>query len=180
MLSRIQFPGTVRAQERTRRQRVVVEMGEAPIQPGLVTAAVGVRHEPGGLIAPRGQVLGQGGARGIESELPLGIELERPLAGEEAGVRGKRPWGGRQRELVRDALLCPPCQVGSGVAANSRRGSGCRRGRCPRRSTRRCERVGAKAVIRPPSGIHEPPANPTSRTARTPSTPRSAAKIDRV
>ena len=68
------LPGNRATEERPRSQRVILEMGEAPIQPGLVIAAVGVRREPGGLIAPRGQVLGQGRIRGIERELPLGIE----------------------------------------------------------------------------------------------------------
>src|ERR1700734_3293021 len=45
-------PGDRAGEEGLWRQRVVLEMGEASTQPGLVTAAVGVRCEPGGLIAP--------------------------------------------------------------------------------------------------------------------------------
>ena len=98
---RIHFPGDRATEERPRSQRVILEMGEAPIQPGLVTAVVGVRREPGGLIAPRGQVLGQGRIRGIERELPLGIELERPLAGEEALCEGYVHGAGARARLYR-------------------------------------------------------------------------------
>ena len=54
------------AEQGSRRQRVIFVMGEAPIQPGLVTAALGVCREPDGLIAPRGQIFRQGGIRRVE------------------------------------------------------------------------------------------------------------------
>ena len=141
------------AQEETRRQRVILVMGEAPIQPGLVTAAAGVRREPGGLIAPRGQILGQGGIRRIEGVIPLGIELVRPLAGEEAAMRGVRPGGWRQGQAVTDALPGPPREVWGGVAADSRRGSGWSADGVPddqhdvARARRRRRQSGSRAVL---------------------------------
>src|SRR4051794_14946333 len=90
-------------------------MGEAAVQSGLVTAVGRIRREPRGLIAPRGQVLRQGRIRSIKRKLPLGVELERPLAGEEAAMRGIRPRGWREGEVIQDTLARPPRQVGSGV-----------------------------------------------------------------
>ena len=108
-------PGYRATEEGPRSQREILEMGEPASQPGLVIAAIGVRREPGGLIAPRGQILRQRRIRSVERELPLGIELERPLAGEEAAMRGVRPRGRRQGEVIPNALPRPPRQVGSGV-----------------------------------------------------------------
>ena len=153
-------------------------MGEAAIQPGLVIAAVGVRREPGGLIAPRGQVLGQGRIRGIERELPLGIELERPLAGEEAAMRGVRPRGGRQGAVDTGRPSAPTPPGWAWCPADSRRGSGCRRGRCPRRSARRCGRRRRRRQSGHRAGLRTA-CRPDERAARTTSRPRSAARIDR-
>ena len=54
--------------------------------------------------------------RGVERVLPLGIELERPLAGEERAMRGERPRGGRQGAIEPDPLASPRRQVGRGVS----------------------------------------------------------------
>ena len=116
MFLRIQLPGTVRPRRNCRRQRVILVMGEAPIEPGLVAAAPGVRREPDCLIAPRGQVFSQGGIRSVEGVVPLGIESVRPLAGEEAAMRGIRPGGWHQRQGVTDPLPGPIHQVGGGIA----------------------------------------------------------------
>src|SRR4051812_23476672 len=90
-------------------------MGEASIQPGLVTQVVGVRSETGGLITPARQVLSQRGTGRIEDVIPLGIELVGPLAGEEAAMRrvGKRGWS--HGKLVTHTLLRPSFQVGGGA-----------------------------------------------------------------
>ncbi len=112
---RIQLPGDRAAQEGPRRQRVILEMGEAPIQPGLVTAAVGVRREPGGLIAPRGQVLGQGGigASSVNFHWELSWNGHWPVKKQlcEGYVHG----AGARAQVVPDALPRPPRQVGGGV-----------------------------------------------------------------
>ena len=71
------------AKQGSRRQRVVLVMGEAAIQPSLVTAAIGVCRKPDGLIAPRGEVFSEGGIENFKCVVPLGIQLVRPLAGEE-------------------------------------------------------------------------------------------------
>ncbi len=97
-------PGDRAAQQESRRERIVLVMREAAIQPGLVTAIGGVRNEARGLIASRGQVSGQRGGRGIERVLPVGIELVRPPTGEEAAMRGERPVGRRHRRGITDAV----------------------------------------------------------------------------
>jgi hypothetical protein len=45
------LPADGATDEGPRCQREIIIMGEAPIQPGFVVAAIGVRHEPGGLAA---------------------------------------------------------------------------------------------------------------------------------
>jgi hypothetical protein len=109
------LPGDRAREERQRRRRVILEMGEPAIEPALVGAGVGVGHKGDGLIAPRGQVLRQRRVRGIEGEVPLRIDFPRPLAGEEASVRGVRPWGGGQGVAVLDAAPGPSRQVGGGI-----------------------------------------------------------------
>ena len=116
-------PGHRTADERPGRQREILEMGESAGQPCFKVAAVGIRRKPGGLIAPTRQELRQSRARSVEREFPLRIELEWPLAGEEAGMRGIRPWRGRQSEVVLDA----PSPIAPGwewCSASSRRRSG--------------------------------------------------------
>src|SRR5262249_32745499 len=90
-------------------------MGEASSQAGLVIAARGVRCEPGGLIAPRGQVLGQGLIRTIKREIPLRVELERPPTGEEATMRGIRPWRRCDRGAIPNTPSGQLLQVGCGI-----------------------------------------------------------------
>jgi hypothetical protein len=148
-------------QDRQRRQQVVVEMGEAPIQAGLVGAAVGVRREPGGLIAPRAQVFGKSRVAAIKREFPLGIERVGKLAGEATGVRRECPGRGRRRIVLRDAPLCPPIQVGSSFARIALEAQVVGADGVPDGQNRRCEHAKGTAVVRQPSGIREPPANPT-------------------
>ena len=51
------LPGYRTAEQGPRSEREILEMGDAASQPRLVVTAIGVRREPGSLIAPSSQVL---------------------------------------------------------------------------------------------------------------------------
>ena len=74
------------AQEETRRQREILVISKPSIQTRLIIAAVRVGGEPGGLVAPRGQVFSQSRIRRSEGVVPLRIEPVRPLTGEKAAM----------------------------------------------------------------------------------------------
>src|SRR5262249_37253951 len=88
-------------------QREILEVTEAASQSSLKIAAHAVRSETCRLIAARGEVLRQGRIGRIKVELPLGIELQGPLAGEKAAMGRVRPGGWCQCAFVPDALPGP-------------------------------------------------------------------------